>query len=198
GFSAGFLKGWISHARNVAVYMAFLSAYTLQPPCLFPSLCELMSNKLDSAVYAEPRRVALRPPRHFRGTPCPNRDTLRQNRRNLLGGPSVAAGPGGRRLEAARALVAEEVVPREDVVHLQALGAGVPLADVALEEGLVVDHGLAPAVTQEALRSGPATGLAGSVIHHEGSRRGGRPQPPAGGGRCHSIAPRTPPPGEAE
>src|SRR5215510_6309255 len=59
----------------------------------------------------------------------------------LRGTRSVSARAGWRRLEAPHALVAEEVVAGEDVVDLQALGAGIPLADVALEEGLVADHG---------------------------------------------------------
>src|SRR5688572_6902608 len=50
---------------------------------------------------------------------------------------SVAARSRGRRLEPLRTLVAEEVVPAEEVVDLQAVGAGVPLADVALEQRFV-------------------------------------------------------------
>jgi hypothetical protein len=51
--------------------------------------------------------------------------------------------------EALRALVAQEVVPREDVVHLEALSARVALADVALEEAVLVQNGGALPVVQE-------------------------------------------------
>lgn len=77
-----------------------------------------------------------------------------------MGHASVAARPGGRGLEPLRALVAEEVVAAEDVVDLEALGAGVPLADVALEQGLVADHRAPLLVGKERLARGTLAGLA--------------------------------------
>src|SRR5260221_12498787 len=48
------------------------------------------------------------------------------------------------------ALVTQEVVPGEDVIDAQALGAGVPLTDVALEQRLVVDERVvAPTVDEK-------------------------------------------------
>src|SRR5687767_6787606 len=91
---------------------------------------------------------------------CPLTSTLRTCGRRS-GHASVAAGPGGRGLEAPRALVAEEVVPAEDVVHLEAFGAGIPLAYVALQERLVADHGAPLLVAQERLARGTLAGLAG-------------------------------------
>jgi hypothetical protein len=55
----------------------------------------------------------------------------------------------------------KKVVAREDVVHLEAIGAGVALADVALEKTLAVDDTPALAVGEAALRRGLAAGLAG-------------------------------------
>ena len=74
---------------------------------------------------------------------------------------SVAARPRGRRLEPLRALVAEEVVAADEVVHLQAIGARVPLADVALEERFVRDEGAPLLVVEERLARRAAAGLAG-------------------------------------
>jgi hypothetical protein len=78
---------------------------------------------------------------------------------------SVSARPR-RRLEGLDALVTEEVVPGEDVVHLKAFGARVPLADVALEERVVANHAGSPSVAQEALRLGATARLAGRVMIH--------------------------------
>ena len=72
-----------------------------------------------------------------------------------------------RRLEAPRAFVAEEVVAGEDVVDLEAIRAGIPLADVALEEGVVANDGASPSIAQEALRRGATAGLAGEVVHRK-------------------------------
>src|SRR5689334_9629953 len=69
-------------------------------------------------------------------------------------GSSVAA-VGRRVAEGPRALVAEEVVRREDVVHLQALGAGVAFADVALQERVVVDDPAALAVIEQGSGGAP-------------------------------------------
>ena len=53
----------------------------------------------------------------------------------------------------ASALVAEEVVSGKDVINAQALGAGEPLADVALEQRLIVDDPVvALAVDETGLR----------------------------------------------
>src|SRR5207237_1153818 len=79
---------------------------------------------------------------------------------------SVSARPRRRRLERLGALVTEEVVPGEDVVHLQAFGARVALADVALEERVVANHTGSPSVAQEALRLGATARLAGRVMIH--------------------------------
>jgi hypothetical protein len=63
--------------------------------------------------------------------------------------------------ERAGALVAEEVVGREDVVDLEAVGARVALADVALEESVVVDDGGAFAVIEKRRGGESPAGLAG-------------------------------------
>src|SRR6185503_1159267 len=76
------------------------------------------------------------------------------------GAGSVTAGTGSGGLEASRTRVAEEVVARKDVVDLEAVGAGVALADVTLEEGLVADDRPALPVPQERLRGGSAARLA--------------------------------------
>ena len=75
-------------------------------------------------------------------------------------GRSVIGGAGRRRGEALGALVAEEVVAREDRVDLQAVGAGVPLADVALEEPVVADDARPLAVRKEGLGRRAVAGLA--------------------------------------
>src|SRR6187397_1599677 len=66
----------------------------------------------------------------------------------------VAASPAGRALEALGTLVTEEVVAAEDVVDLEAIRAGVTLADVALQERLVVDDRRPLPVVQEGLAGG--------------------------------------------
>jgi hypothetical protein len=81
---------------------------------------------------------------------------------------SVSASSRRRRLERLRALVTEKVVAGEDVVDLQAFGARVALADVALEERVVANDVGSPSIAQEALRCGAAAGLAeGRVVHRE-------------------------------
>jgi hypothetical protein len=52
------------------------------------------------------------------------------------------------RVELAGAQVAEEVVARVDVVDAQAVGAGVALTDVALQERGVVNDRIATAVLE--------------------------------------------------
>jgi hypothetical protein len=99
---------------------------------------------------------------------CPNRDTRSAAAMGRWApNRSVAARSRRRRLEGLRALVAEEVVAGEDVVDLQAVRAGVALADVALEERIVANDGSSPSITQETLRRGAAARLAGKVIHRE-------------------------------
>ena len=56
----------------------------------------------------------------------------------------MASSARRRGLEAPGALVAEEIVAREDVVDLEAVGAGVSLADVALEEAVVAHNRVVP------------------------------------------------------
>lgn len=53
--------------------------------------------------------------------------------------------------EGARALVAKEVVAGKYVIDLKAVRAGIPLADVALEETLAVDEVDAPSIVEEPL-----------------------------------------------
>jgi hypothetical protein len=78
----------------------------------------------------------------------------------------VAAAQEPRLLELARAHVAEEVVARADLVDAEALGAGVALADVALQERVIVDNLVPPAVLESALCDGSPTGLtAGGGLH---------------------------------
>src|SRR5690349_15961432 len=79
---------------------------------------------------------------------------------------SVPAGAGRRGLEAPGALVAEKIVAREDVVHAEAVGARVALADVALEEAVVVHDGAALLVLKELLRRGAAARLAAARHLH--------------------------------
>ena len=75
----------------------------------------------------------------------------------------MPAGAGGRLLEPLGALVAEEVVAGEDLVHLETFRARVSLADVALEEALVAYDRLPLAVVQEAVRHGPPARLTGGM-----------------------------------
>ena len=77
----------------------------------------------------------------------------------------TAVGPA-RFLELSGAVVAHEVVARQDVVDPEAVGAGKPLARVALEQALAVQAGVAPAVVEEAAPRLPAAGLAGRGRMH--------------------------------
>ena len=97
---------------------------------------------------------------------CPNTDTSVRLRRDGLK-VSVPSRPRRGGLESLRAFVAEEVVAGEDVVDLQAVRAGVALADVALEKRIVANDGSSPSINQETLRRGAAARLAGKVIHRE-------------------------------
>src|SRR5687767_14975811 len=78
---------------------------------------------------------------------------------------SVPARTWRRRLKTPRAVVTEEVVAREDIVDLQAVGAGVPLADVALEERFMTHDRGTLAVAKKGLRRHPSARLAGCVVH---------------------------------
>ena len=60
-----------------------------------------------------------------------------------------AGSPNGR-AEGASALVAEETVLRDDVVDLEAIGASVALADVALEKRFARDQVGALAIAEQA------------------------------------------------
>jgi hypothetical protein len=73
----------------------------------------------------------------------------------------VTSGATGRGAEGASALMAEEVVAGKYVIHLKAVRAGIPLADVALEETLAVDEIDAPAIVEEPLGGRTPTGLTG-------------------------------------
>src|SRR5688572_19065334 len=73
----------------------------------------------------------------------------------------MAAGARQQRAESARAVVAEEVVPGQDVVDLKAFRAGVALAHIALEHRVVADDARSLAVAQHALSGRAAAGLAG-------------------------------------
>ena len=95
---------------------------------------------------------------------CPNTDTIVRPPRDVSG-VSVPSRPRRGRLKSLRALVTEEVVAGEDVVDLQAFRAGVALADIALEEGVVADDGASPSIAQEVFCSGAAARLAGEVVH---------------------------------
>ena len=72
---------------------------------------------------------------------------------------SVAAVPRAGRSESARALVTEEVVTGEDVVHTEAVGADEALADVALQERLVVNDLCALAVAEQTFAYGTVARL---------------------------------------
>src|SRR5262245_38440197 len=78
--------------------------------------------------------------------------------------------------ERADALVAEEVVAGEDVVDLEAVRAGIALADVALQEAVVVDDTGALAVVEQADALGPAARLAGGRWCHPPRTPGGSGQ----------------------
>jgi hypothetical protein len=80
--------------------------------------------------------------------------------------PSVPAIGRARGSQLARALVTEKVVARDDVIHLQALRASEPFADVALEQALVVHDIDAPVVAEQALGGDPAAGLTVSRQFH--------------------------------
>src|SRR2546430_13198181 len=74
--------------------------------------------------------------------------------------PRQSVSAMGRRVsEGSGALVAEEVVCRQDVVDLETLGAGVALADVALQEVVVVDEATAFPVIEERSGGGSTAGL---------------------------------------
>jgi hypothetical protein len=73
----------------------------------------------------------------------------------------VTSGAARRGTEGAGALVAEEIVAGKYVIDLKAVRAGIPLADVALEEALAVDEIDAPAIVEEPLGSRTPTGLTG-------------------------------------
>jgi hypothetical protein len=69
--------------------------------------------------------------------------------------------------ELSGARVTKEVVPRQDVVHAKALGAGEALADVALKERLVVDQRVvALAVDEPSFGHGLLAGLATARRFH--------------------------------
>jgi len=68
--------------------------------------------------------------------------------------------------------VAEEVVAGNDVVHAQALGAREPLADVALQEVVVVDDVLAAPVLEAVRRHVLAARLAAKGRFHRGLQKG--------------------------
>ena len=78
----------------------------------------------------------------------------------------------GRRRERARALVTEEVVAGEDVVHLEAIGAGIALAYVTLEERRVAHGFHALSVRQASLGDCAPARLAGTRRLHEEAERG--------------------------
>src|SRR5262245_20028590 len=62
--------------------------------------------------------------------------------------------------EPLRAFVAEEIVAGEDVVDLEAVGAGEALADVALEEALAADEAAALAIREQTVVGRALAGLA--------------------------------------
>ena len=72
---------------------------------------------------------------------------------------SVAAVPKTGRSEGARALVTEEIVTGENVVHTQAVGADEALADVALQERLIVNDLCAFAVAEQTFAYGTVARL---------------------------------------
>src|SRR2546428_6386043 len=115
-----------------------------------------MSTIMASISCGARRLSAVAETRHFSRTYRTRWDTL---------GRSVS--PMGRRVsERAGALVAEEVVSRQDVVDLETLRAGIALADVALQEVVVVDDAGAFAVIEERSSGGSAAGLAGGRWRH--------------------------------
>ena len=79
----------------------------------------------------------------------------------------MAAYPADGRCEGPGALVTEKVVLRDDVVDLEAIGAGITLADVALKECLAGNKVGPFAVTQKTGARGPAAGLTrgGGRVH---------------------------------
>jgi hypothetical protein len=71
----------------------------------------------------------------------------------------------------------QEVIAGKDVVDLQALRAGIPLADVALEKPLVANEGASASIAEKALRRRASAGLAVRGIHRglestDGTRSG--------------------------
>ena len=78
----------------------------------------------------------------------------------------VTAGAGRRSAEGLGAGVTEEVVAGEDVVDLEALGAGEALAHVALQERLVEHGGTPLAIREQGGSRVSSTGLAGIAGLH--------------------------------
>jgi hypothetical protein len=70
----------------------------------------------------------------------------------------VSARPGAR-LEDVGAGVAEEVVARKDVVHLEAVPARETFTDIALQEGVVANEVLAFAIAENAIVRRSTAGL---------------------------------------
>src|SRR5438477_5083100 len=91
----------------------------------------------------------------------------------LLQGPVSVAAVGERVAEGLRARVTEEVVPREDVVDLQAFRARETLADVALQERVVVDDAAAFPVIEQGAAGDSTARLAGGRWRHPPRTSGG-------------------------
>src|SRR2546426_10721914 len=115
-----------------------------------------MSTTIASICCVAGRSRAVAGSRHFSRTYPTNWDSPRR---------SVPA-MGQRVSERAGALVAEEVVPGQDVVDLETFRADIALADVALQEVVVVDDAAAFAVIEEGSGGGSTAGLAGGWWRH--------------------------------
>lgn len=155
------------------MFMAFLVGYTQQLPCLFlldvsTNVKPFWDNRLTRGTGKDPGRGRVRletilPGLHHKEPQrCPF-----LHKGALETAPSVAAAASRGRPECSRTLVTQEVVAREDVVDLQAVGAGKALAYIALEQAFPVNQLGSATVVEEPRRGGAATRLTGGrgVFH---------------------------------
>ena len=85
----------------------------------------------------------------------------------------MAAHPPWRRTERPRAFMAEKVVAGKDVIDLEAVRAGIALADVALEETLAVHEvGPSPVAEESGCGGAPARLAGGGRVFHSVRSRG--------------------------
>ena len=144
-------------------------------PAIEQGLCRDDTVATKNAISFEPRGLAsmLRGEEAVRfSEPERNSGGWTMGPRMLRGSRRPASVPDceARRFQLARAVVADEVVPRADVVDAQAIGARVPLANVALEHVGVVNDVVALAVLEATLGDGLPTRLTTAWWLHRRAR----------------------------